>query len=200
MTSSTFRFLWRFPVFAFLWMALVSILWLPLQAEEIKAEAVLGHKDFVTPDCNDPALPPSATLCHGVGVTVDPRSGKLFVADGDNNRVQKLTPDGQPILAWGQAGAGPGQFNLPWGISIDRQGRVYVADWRNGRVQQFSPDGSYLASFGDRDGEGRLDRPAGVGVDSAGNVYVSDYGQDIVQVYEPDGRQLHRIVGHAATE
>src|SRR3712207_9408858 len=65
----------------------------------------------------------------------------------------------------------PGQFNLPWGITVDRQGRVYVADWRNGRVQQLDRDGRHLATFGENGGDDHaLHRPAGVGVDSVGNV------------------------------
>src|SRR5204863_6315586 len=155
MTSSTFRFLWRFPVFAFLWMALVSILWLPLQAEEIKAEAVLGHKDFVTPDCNDPALPPSATLCHGVGVTVDPRSGKLFVADGDNNRVL-IWPSAASFSNGQRASVvlGKPDFTIdqtlpcpttaeslcdPNSVVVDHHGNLYVADTDGNRILRYSP-------------------------------------------------------------
>jgi sugar lactone lactonase YvrE len=100
-------------------------------------------------------------------------------------------------MAWGEGGGGPGQFNLPWGITVDRAGDVYVADWRNSRVQKFSPDGSYLASFGESSGDGQLDRPAGVAVDSLGNLYVSDYGRDLVEVFEPDGRPLATLLGDA---
>ena len=40
-----------------------------------------------------------------------------------------------------EAGSGPGQFDLPWGIDLDKDGLVYIVDWRNDRIQQFTPDG-----------------------------------------------------------
>ena len=87
-----------------------------------------------------PAQPPS-----GLALDVD---GNLIVGDTHNNRIQKLSPDGQCLASWGSAGSGPGQFNLPWGVALDRQGHVYVADWRNDRVQELGPDGEPLAIYG----------------------------------------------------
>ena len=124
--------------------------------------------------------------------------GNVLVSDCLNHRVQKLTPDGQPLAQWGEFGAGPGQFNMPWGVSTDRQGNIYVSDWRNDRVQKLSPDGAPLAIFGSSgSGEGQISRPAGVGVDSVGNVYVADYGNDRLVVFGPDGSHLTTLLGDA---
>jgi DNA-binding beta-propeller fold protein YncE len=62
--------------------------------------------------------------------------------------VQKFTPDGRYLGQFGGFGSGAGQFNLPWGIGLDKDGNVYVADWRNDRIQRFTPDGGWLATFG----------------------------------------------------
>ena len=35
----------------------------------------------------------------------------IYVADTDNNRVQKLSPTGQPLASWGTEGNGPGQLD-----------------------------------------------------------------------------------------
>ena len=43
-------------------------------------------------------------------VAVGP-DGSVYV--GDYNQIQKLTPDGEPITAWGGFGGGDGQFNDP---------------------------------------------------------------------------------------
>ena len=54
--------------------------------------------------------------------------------------MQKFTLDGKYISQFGSFGDGPGQFNLPWGIGLDKEGIIYVADWRNDRIQQFNAD------------------------------------------------------------
>ena len=48
-------------------------------------------------------------------------TGELFVSDGYSNaRVHKYSPDGELLLSWGERGSGPGQFNLPHCVRVDR--------------------------------------------------------------------------------
>jgi len=63
----------------------------------------------------------------------------LKVADSDNNRVQKFTPEGKFVTEWGEFGDGPGQLNVPLGIAVDASGNVYVSDSHNHRIQKFAP-------------------------------------------------------------
>ena len=99
---------------------------------------------------------------------------------------------------WGGSGSGDGEFNLPWGIDIDRNGDVYVADWRNDRIQKFTPDGRFLLKFGSTgEGEGELDRPTGVAVDKDGIIYVTDFRNDRLQVFSPDGSFITKLAGAA---
>lgn len=75
-------------------------------------------------------------------------NGHLFIADGyANARVLEYTADGKKVREWGAPGAGPGQFNLPHSIQIDRAGVVYVADRENGRVQRFDQAGAFLGAW-----------------------------------------------------
>ena len=75
-------------------------------------------------------------------------AGEIFIADGyANARVHKFTPQGQHIMSWGEPGTGPGEFNLPHGVWIDRQGRVLVADRENDRVQVFTQNGEHLNTW-----------------------------------------------------
>jgi DNA-binding beta-propeller fold protein YncE len=98
--------------------------------------------------------------------------GEMYVADGYGNcRVHKFSPEGQWLHSWGEPGAGPGQFNLPHGIGVDRTGRVAVADRENDRVQFFSPDGEFLDQWTD------LARPTEVFFDAVGNAFVSELGR-----------------------
>src|SRR5262245_9697538 len=98
-------------------------------------------------------------------------AGEIYVSDGYGNaRVHKFAADGRLLLSWGAPGAGPGQFNLPHGIAVDREGVVYVADRENSRVQRFAPDGKYLDEWTD------VARPCQVFIDPADTVYVAELG------------------------
>ena len=70
----------------------------------------------------------------GLAFDVD---GNLYISDTQNNRIHKFTIDGKFLLSWGSPGTNPGQFYLPWGITVDSTGDVWAADWGNDRVQKF---------------------------------------------------------------
>jgi peptidylamidoglycolate lyase len=71
--------------------------------------------------------------------------GTFFISDGYvNTRVVKFDKDGRFVMTWGTKGNGPGQFDLPHSIDIDRNRRVYVADRSNSRIQIFDENGKYL--------------------------------------------------------
>jgi DNA-binding beta-propeller fold protein YncE len=111
----------------------------------------------------------------------------MYVADRENNCIQKLSPTGKPLAVWGGPGphdgsSAPGRFRHPSGIAVDRAGNVYVADTGNDRIEEFSPSGKLLAmqgSTGSRPGQFR--HPTGIAVDGQGNVYVADTGNNRVQ-------------------
>src|SRR5712691_11582203 len=68
-------------------------------------------------------------------LTVDPR-GNIYVADGTDDTVKKLSASGQVLAAWGGTGSAPGELSGPDGVAVDAQGNVYVADFNNSRVQK----------------------------------------------------------------
>ncbi len=99
--------------------------------------------------------------------------GSFYVSDGyANTRVAKFSHDGRFIREWGVKGAGPGEFDLPHGVAIDRNGRVYVADRSNARVQVFDSAGRFLAQWK----EPALGRPYGIAIGSDDKAYVIDGG------------------------
>jgi len=124
--------------------------------------------------------------------------GTFFVSDGyGNSRVLHFAADGTLVKAWGTKGAGPGEFDLPHGITIDSAGRVLVADRSNARVQVFDQTGRYLAQW--RSPE--LGRPYALVAARAGRYVVADGGDqpDVppdrsgVAVTDEDGHVLERI-------
>src|SRR5947209_8322532 len=67
--------------------------------------------------------------------------GEVYVADGEDGRVQELGASGGFLRSWGDLGADEGRFRQPSGVAIDRRdGSVFVLDRGNQRVQVFGPD------------------------------------------------------------
>ncbi len=114
------------------------------------------------------------------GIAVDNSSlsssfGDVYVADQENNRIDKFGPEGEFLLAWGFGvadgkteapqtcttscfaglpGAGAGQFQGIEGIAVDSDplssssGDVYVADIANSRIEKFNAQGEFLLMLG----------------------------------------------------
>jgi DNA-binding beta-propeller fold protein YncE len=125
------------------------------------------------------------------GVAAD-ESGNTFVADSGNQRVVKLSSEGETLLAWGSQGEGAGQFVEPFDVVVDAQGDVVVLDAVAHRLQRFSPDGDFVAAFGH---EMAFYRPRGVGIDMLGNLYVADTGGVRLLKLSADGKQLMQVGG-----
>ena len=128
-------------------------------------------------------------------------SGNIYVADASNYRIQKfdssgtfqwwLGYDGSTIgthtSGTGHSGSGIGQFNSPYGITIDSLGKIYLVDKNNSRIQMFDSNGVYLSQFGSLSGaEGQLAYPSDVALDSSGNIYVADTGVNRIQKFSYD--------------
>ena len=124
------------------------------------------------------------------GIAIDD-SDNVYVADADNNRIQKFGPNGAFITTWGTDGTGDGQFFGPSMIGIDSSGNFYVSDWSNYRIQKFGPNGTFITAWGtDGTGDGQFDGPNGMAIDASGNVYVSDYYNHRIQKFDSNGTFL----------
>jgi len=102
------------------------------------------------------------------GVATD-AAGNVYVADSDNNRIQKFDSFGNFQRAWGKGVNGGGVFevctvasscqagttgglggemNIPLGVATDAAGNVYVSDRNNNRIQKFDSSGNFLRAWG----------------------------------------------------
>ncbi len=113
---------------------------------------------------------------------VEHKSGDLFVSDGyGQNRIHRLTSDGEVVVSWGETGKGPGQFELPHSLNVDNHGKVYVLDRPNSRCQIFNTNGEYLEEWGDLEGPNDLvfDEDDVIHIASgSGRVYLMTLGGD----------------------
>ena len=115
----------------------------------------------------------------------------LYVADYANHRIQKFSPDGEWLGAFGSSGSGDGQLNHPIDVAVDGNGDVWVADRATTASRSSTAGGSFLdkqGGFGTADGQ--FDTPSAIATDSANNVYVADYGNHRVQKLDSDGNHL----------
>jgi sugar lactone lactonase YvrE len=133
-----------------------------------------------------------AMLDEPFGIAVD-GSGNLYIADYNNNRIRKVTPDG---LISTVAGTGTEGYNgdggaatsaelfHPYSVAVDGSGNLYIADSANNRIRKVTPAGAISTVAGNGtagySGDGgdatsaQLWVPLGVAVDSNGNLYIAD--------------------------
>lgn len=135
------------------------------------------------------------------GVGVD-GAGNVYVADVLNNRIRKITPDGQ-VSTWAGDGSatfkdGKGTaaaFYNPYGVAVTPDGALYVADANNNRIRGITTAAEVTTlagndSAGYKDGSGgdaRFKNSEGVAVDAAGNVYVGDTYNSSIRKITPAG-------------
>lgn len=104
-------------------------------------------------------------------------NGNLYVADKNNNRIQKFpagstsATNGVTVAGGNGAGSTAAQFNYPIGVFVNNNGELYVADISNNRIQKF-PAGSTSASNGITVAS-VLSQPTDVAIHN-GDLYVSE--------------------------
>jgi sugar lactone lactonase YvrE len=127
----------------------------------------------------------TAQFNYPSGIAID-KQGNLYVGDGLNLRIRKITPNGQVSTFAGSGisgdvdgDAGVAQFTYINDMVIDGQGNLYAAD--NNRIRKISPQGvvstiaGSIAGYADGDGaSAKFNDPAGLGIDAQGNIYVAD--------------------------
>ncbi len=133
-----------------------------------------------------------AQLNRPMGIAID-EAGSLFIADTDNHRVRKVSPDGTIATIAGNGSTtytgdgGPAteaSLNSPYGVAVDASGDVYIADFNHHCVRKVSPDGLIITiagnGYGGYSGDGGpatealLHMPKDVAVGPNGNIFIAD--------------------------
>ena len=129
----------------------------------------------------------SAFLNWPAGLALD-NSGSLYIADQNNNRIRKVSPNGAIVTVAGNGvpgfsgDGGPAtaaNLSSPTGVGVDSAGNLYIADFDNHRVRMVAPtgiistiagNGQVAQNPGDRGtgGFGGDRRPAAVALDFSG--------------------------------
>jgi hypothetical protein len=134
------------------------------------------------------------------GVAVD-SAGNVFIADSDNDVIEKVTPSGMLSIVAGVVGdsgtasaglATSTSIGVPTAVAVDSSGNLFIADRINNQVYEVDTSGTLSIIGGDGSssaggGPGGaplpavpglatnspLDGPAGVAVDASDDVFVS---------------------------
>ena len=142
----------------------------------------------------------TALLSGPQGLRVD-AAGNIYFADEQNQRIRKITPQGNisTVAGNGQAAyAGDGglamaaPLDLPEDVALDAAGNLLIADSGNSRVRIVNSTSGVISTVAGggtsfQDGpasQADLIRPSGLAIDSSGNVIVSLFG----------GREVRRVV------
>ena len=143
----------------------------------------------------------AASFGSPMGVAVD-SSNNIYVADRNNNKIRKITPNGvvTTFVGSGTSGSDDGtgadaSFNFPCGIAVDSSDNIYIGDYGNHKIRKVTPDGVVTTiagngTIGSTDANGTdasFDHPFGVAVDSGNNIYVADAYSHKIRMITPEG-------------
>ena len=94
------------------------------------------------------------------GIAID-ASGNLYIADSENFRIRKVTPEGIISTVAGNAiigsdgdGGPANQASIGYvsGLAVDADGNLYIADQSHSKIRKVTPDGiiTTVAGTGER--------------------------------------------------
>ncbi len=69
--------------------------------------------------------------------------GGIYILDTGNYLVKKFNSEGKFLFSFGEKGQGPGEFQMPMEIEIDRNDDLYISDFTNRVIHVFGKDGDY---------------------------------------------------------
>ena len=117
------------------------------------------------------------------GVAVAP-DGSLIVADTGNDRLRKITPEGNvTTVSVVTLDGSPSDLSNPIGVAISHDNFIYVTELDRARVVQIAPGGG-VKVIGDESSAARLNQPTGITLGPHANqpaeLYVADSGNYLV--------------------
>jgi serine/threonine protein kinase, bacterial len=159
-----------------------------------------------------PAL--KAQLDKPFGITLD-KTGNLYIADRNNNRVRKVSSEGIITTVAGDGGFffmgdnGPAyraSVAAPTGVAVDSKGNLYIADRNNNRIRVVDKLGMIRTVVGtgqqDYNGDSEAARetnlylPFTLTVDSSDKLLVVDRSHYRIRRIDPKNGKVETVAGN----
>jgi sugar lactone lactonase YvrE len=124
---------------------------------------------------------------YPTGIAAD-HKGNVYVGDGSEGTVRKITPDGAVTFFV--------RVRSALGMTTDADGNLFVANEEHQTVEKITPDGEITTvagrteAIGNADGvrdAARFHDPHGVAIDRNGNIYVADTWNSTIRKITPAG-------------
>ena len=147
----------------------------------LKYNSVLNNTNLFTEHGTYRNAP--GVVSNAQSVCVNQNTGKVYVSDSFNHRIQMLDADGNLLATYGGLGGPYGYgtalnyFLYPKQVAVDKNNTLYIADFGNGRiVKKYVAGASFVVAAA-------VTQPWGVAVDNSGYLYVSDWYTDSIKVF-----------------
>lgn len=143
----------------------------------------------------------AASFFYPAGMAVD-ADDNLLVAEYGNNKIRKITPNGDVTTTAGtgipgsaDGEAATAQFDGPTGVGVDSFGNVFVADYGSNKIRKIDALGNVTTfagsgASGSANGIGTnasFNHPAIVAVDEDNNLFVTDEGNHKIRKITASG-------------
>ena len=116
------------------------------------------------------------------GVAVDPQTGRVFVNDRGNRRIQVFDPVGKPLDSW-SVGSAPADIHL---VYMDGSRMLWAFDRNSSKMLKYDLNGNFMYSFGAwGNAPGHFWGTHGIHIDSEGNMYVAEVDNGGAQKFKP---------------
>ena len=125
-------------------------------------------------------------------VTVDNKTGNIYIADTDNHCVKVFDSTGKYLFKFGDKESG-GKMIGPLGVAICGD-RILISQ-SNHCILNYQLNGKFISEIG-KYGEGELEFycPFGLSIDESNrNIYVSDYHNNRIQILSQDFRFISQF-------
>jgi len=146
----------------------------------------------------------NASIDHPTAIMVD-RNGYVYIADTNNNRIRRISPDGNITTVAGSTSV-PGfggdnalaiyaQLSKPTGLAQDRAGNIYIADTGNGRIRRLDKLSGIITSLPIVD----LTSPRGIAFEADDSLLIADTANQRIRRWKADGT-ISTIAGTGRAE
>lgn len=128
--------------------------------------------------------------------------GNIFISDGGNNTIRKMTPGAVVTTFAGSGAVGSGNgpaldatFYGICGLAFDKAGNLFTCDINNHLIRKITPEGqvsTYAGTGvpGNTNGDrlsASFNNPIGIAIDPADNIYITDMLNQQIRKISPEG-------------